>query len=240
MILRVIARPTPAPPPYCSAFVQAVEHLEDQLLVGLRDADAVVADVVARRMARLDADLDPSRGLVVVLDRVADQIGEYLADPLALQVAVPNGSGRRISIFSSAIWRLKGSSASSTMASRSSVCSAQLGSAGLRLLEQGVDKTVHPLRQLQDGRDLLLAFLVEHVAVSPSQSRREVVDAPEMFLQLVGRRVRIVAEFGRATAELAADPFNLGRRARQRCRRSPRRAGRPRPSRRPARGPSGS
>ncbi len=74
----------PRPSPVVLAFMQTAENLKDQVLVVFRDADAIVPNVIVRRMARLHADLDPAAGLVIVLDGVPDEIDEDIADPFAI------------------------------------------------------------------------------------------------------------------------------------------------------------
>src|SRR5262249_53284514 len=67
------------------AIVQALEQAEHALAIFLVDADAVVAHVERRRRAGLvAADLDRGPGLVVVLDRVGDEIAEQLGDAHAI------------------------------------------------------------------------------------------------------------------------------------------------------------
>lgn len=74
----------PRPSPIVLAFMQATENLKNHVLVVFRDAYAIVPNVIARGVARFGADLDPARGLVVVLDGIADEIDEDIADPLTI------------------------------------------------------------------------------------------------------------------------------------------------------------
>ena len=84
MILRRKRQADPRPSAIVLAFMQPAENLKDHGLVVFRDAYAIVPNVIARRVAGFGADLDPARGLVVVLDGVSDEVDEDITDPLTI------------------------------------------------------------------------------------------------------------------------------------------------------------
>ena len=88
----------PRPAPVILAIMQPPENLEDHVLIIFRNTDAVVAHVVMQGLARINANLDPLIGLVIVFDGVPDEVEEDIARTRSrLQSAVPSREGRRTS-----------------------------------------------------------------------------------------------------------------------------------------------
>ncbi len=199
----------PRPSPVILAIMQPPENLEDHVLIIFRNTDAVVAHVVMQGLARIDANLDPLIGLVIVFDGVPDEVEEDIADSLAIAKRRPEP--RRPAHVNAAL----GQSVTKRKQSRIDnlvqidAIERHRSFTHPRVIEKRIDQAVHSLRELEDTRDLLPAFLVKRIRLPPLQRCREMVNAMQMVLEIMSSRMGEAVEIGMGRLKLPAYPIDL-------------------------------
>ena len=85
------------------------------------------------------------------------------------------------------------------------------GFADPRVIQKRVDQAIHPLRELEDGGNLLPPLIIQNIPLSALQRGREMVDAVQMILEIMRSGMGEAVEIGMGGLKLPAYAVDLPR-----------------------------